>query len=312
MTVNSPDQSATPAGESVTATSSALLAVIVTKADGGLIRIGPIPTPDAAEAIRASLSRPTTNPEQAAATAEVAHFAPEQPHLSLLDAEVETVARLIDHPEQGIEIPLPQPLGPPRCPARTQHRRCRLQDGAHRSPYVPQGPRKAVSPTATRAQAGAPLRPRSAGAAHREHRPWRPLTRRAGRHAHQHPPLGGRLGAGTTASGLRNLNPARNLSRAGRHHPPAKEKQLNPRLIHELHQAAFYLPPDPDAPGEAVPVLGLAGARIASYITEDGELTIDVNSEEALSLLRLDADGHLKVNVRVDSRTAQTWSDARA
>ncbi|WP_331746859.1 hypothetical protein OG923_34330 (plasmid) [Streptomyces halstedii] len=60
----------------MTATTSAPLAVIVTKADGKVTRIGPIPTPDVAEAIYASLSRPTTIPEQAAATAEVARFAP--------------------------------------------------------------------------------------------------------------------------------------------------------------------------------------------------------------------------------------------
>ncbi|MFI1312479.1 hypothetical protein ACH4TS_20395 [Streptomyces albidoflavus] len=60
-----------------------------------------------------------------------------------------------------------------------------------------------------------------------------------------------------------------------------------------------------------MPVVALAGTRIAGYITEDGELSIDVNSEEAISLLRRDADGHLKVNVRVDSRTAQTWTSAR-
>ncbi|WP_127452557.1 hypothetical protein [Streptomyces sp. B29(2018)] len=91
----------------MTVTTSAPLAVIVTKADGNVTRIGPIPTPDVAEAIHASLSRPTTIPEQAAATAEVARFAPEQPHLPLLDAEIETVVELIDHPEQGVEAPYP-------------------------------------------------------------------------------------------------------------------------------------------------------------------------------------------------------------
>ncbi|MFJ4702980.1 hypothetical protein ACIP5N_33000 [Streptomyces sp. NPDC088768] len=91
----------------MTATTTAPLAVIVTKADGYVTRIGPIPTPDVAGAIHASLSRPTTIPEQAAATAEVARFAPEQPHLPLLDAEIETVVELIDHPEQGVEAPYP-------------------------------------------------------------------------------------------------------------------------------------------------------------------------------------------------------------
>jgi hypothetical protein len=90
----------------------------------------------------------------------------------------------------------------------------------------------------------------------------------------------------------------------------SKETHLNPGLIHELHLAAFYLPPDPRAPGEAVPVLALAGFRIAAYITEDGGLSVEVNSEEAAPVFRRSADGDLAVSVRVDSCTAQAWSRA--
>jgi hypothetical protein len=91
----------------VTTTSTALLAVIVTKADGGVTRIGPIPTPDVADAIHTSLTRLTTIPEQAAATAEIVPFTPGMPHLPLLDAEVETVLALMDDDEQGVEAPFP-------------------------------------------------------------------------------------------------------------------------------------------------------------------------------------------------------------
>ncbi|GGU40640.1 hypothetical protein [Streptomyces violascens] len=70
------------------------------------------------------------------------------------------------------------------------------------------------------------------------------------------------------------------------------------------------MPPDPHAPGEAVPVLALAGSRIAAYITEDGGLSLDVNSEEAAPIFRRNADGSLAVTVRVDSFTAQTWTRA--
>ncbi|MBZ3908568.1 MULTISPECIES: hypothetical protein [Streptomyces] len=75
-----------------------------------------------------------------------------------------------------------------------------------------------------------------------------------------------------------------------------------------MHQAAFYLPPDPDAPGEAVPILALAGLRIAAYITDDGGLSVEVNTEEAAPVFRRTADGNLTVSVRVDSLTAQTCS----
>lgn len=91
-----------------------------------------------------------------------------------------------------------------------------------------------------------------------------------------------------------------------------KEPHLNPGLIHEMHQAAFYLPPDPDAPGEAVPILALAGLRIAAYITDDGGLSVEVNTEEAAPVFRRTADGNLTVSVRVDSLTAQAWSRAGA
>ncbi|MCX4826768.1 hypothetical protein OG883_44815 [Streptomyces sp. NBC_01142] len=70
------------------------------------------------------------------------------------------------------------------------------------------------------------------------------------------------------------------------------------------------MPPDPDAPGEAVPVLALVGLRIATYITEDGVLFIEVDSEEAAPVVRRGADGNLTVSVRVDSRTAQSWARA--
>ncbi|MFE0369522.1 hypothetical protein [Streptomyces tendae] len=91
----------------MTTTSAAPLAVIITRADGGVTRIGPIPTPDAANAIRTSLTRRTTIPEQASATAEVAPFVSEMPHLPLLDAEPDTVLALMDDDEQGVEAPFP-------------------------------------------------------------------------------------------------------------------------------------------------------------------------------------------------------------
>ncbi|GGU40644.1 hypothetical protein [Streptomyces violascens] len=88
-------------------TTSAPLAVIVTKADGGVTRIGPITAPGEARAIHASLTRATTIPEKASASAEIARFNSAEPHLPLLDAEVETVLELMDDTEQGVEAPFP-------------------------------------------------------------------------------------------------------------------------------------------------------------------------------------------------------------
>ncbi|MEW1760585.1 hypothetical protein AB0393_29240 [Streptomyces cyaneofuscatus] len=81
---------------------------------------------------------------------------------------------------------------------------------------------------------------------------------------------------------------------------------LTPGLIHELHQAAFYLRPDPYAPGEAVPVLALAGFRIAAYFTEDGSLNLEVTGEDAPSIFPRDADDKLAVTVRTDSSISQS------
>jgi len=106
MTTESPPVATHP-GEALTTTSTAPLAVIVTRADGGVTRIGPIPGWQLADAIHASLTRFTTIPEQAAATAEIVPFTPELPHLPLLDAESEAVLALIDDSDQGIEAPFP-------------------------------------------------------------------------------------------------------------------------------------------------------------------------------------------------------------
>ncbi|MCX4826767.1 hypothetical protein OG883_44810 [Streptomyces sp. NBC_01142] len=81
--------------------------MVVTRADGAVTRIGPILTPDVADAIHTSLTRYTTIPEQAAATAEIVPFAPEMLHLPLLDAEAGTLLALMDDGEQGVQAPFP-------------------------------------------------------------------------------------------------------------------------------------------------------------------------------------------------------------
>ncbi|WP_328973348.1 hypothetical protein [Streptomyces sp. NBC_00239] len=98
---------ATRTAEDVMAASTAPLAVIVTRADGGVTRIGPITAPGAAGAIHASLTRLTTIPEKAAASAVIAPFSSAVPHLPLLEAEVETVRTLMDDDEQGVGAPFP-------------------------------------------------------------------------------------------------------------------------------------------------------------------------------------------------------------
>ncbi|MFG2210964.1 hypothetical protein [Streptomyces sp. NPDC048638] len=97
---------ATHPGEAA-ATTPAPLAVIVTRADGRVARIGPITGPGVAGAIHASLTRATTIPEKADASAEIARFDAAEPHLPLLDAEVDTVLELMDDTEQGVEAPFP-------------------------------------------------------------------------------------------------------------------------------------------------------------------------------------------------------------
>ncbi|KOU43223.1 hypothetical protein [Streptomyces sp. WM6378] len=81
--------------------------MIVTRADGGVTRIGPITAPREAGAIHASLTRATTIPEKASASAEIVRFNSAEQHLPLLDAEVETVLELMDDTEQGVEAPFP-------------------------------------------------------------------------------------------------------------------------------------------------------------------------------------------------------------
>ncbi|MEW1760584.1 hypothetical protein AB0393_29235 [Streptomyces cyaneofuscatus] len=103
MTVPDP----THQGEVAPITPTVSLAVIVTRADGGVVRIGPITSPGAAGAIHASLTRFTTIPEQAAASAEVAPYSAAEPHLPLLDAQVGTVLELMDDGELGVNAPFP-------------------------------------------------------------------------------------------------------------------------------------------------------------------------------------------------------------
>ncbi|TLQ39427.1 hypothetical protein [Streptomyces marianii] len=81
--------------------------MIVTRADGHSVRIGPIRRPEDAATIHTSLTRPTTDPEQAAATIEIAPFTPDAPHLPLLPATAETVLRLMDDDAQGAMAPFP-------------------------------------------------------------------------------------------------------------------------------------------------------------------------------------------------------------
>ncbi|MFF5019032.1 DUF3145 family protein [Streptomyces sp. NPDC001165] len=74
----------------------------------------------------------------------------------------------------------------------------------------------------------------------------------------------------------------------------------------DFHQAALYLPPDPAARNESFPVLALAGLRIAAYLDDTYTLHLGVLTEDAHPALRTTPDGHLAVELGVDSRTLHT------